>query len=52
MDEGLKAARVTTLPARPESVVPEESPCAMPEQVLWPERRKEARARKGVHTAR
>jgi membrane glycosyltransferase len=52
MDEGLKAAGVTTLPARPESVVPEESPCAMPEQVLWPERRKEVRARKGVHAAR
>jgi membrane glycosyltransferase len=52
MDEGLKAAAVTSLPAQPKSVVPEESPCLMPEQVLWPERRMEARARKRVHAAR
>jgi membrane glycosyltransferase len=52
MDEGLKTAAVTTLPARPDPVVPEESPCVMPDQVLWPERRREARARKRVHAAR
>ena len=52
MDEGLKTAAVTTVPARPDPVVPEESPCVMPEQVLWPERRREARARKRVHAAR
>jgi membrane glycosyltransferase len=51
MDQGLTAA-VTSLPARPQSVVPEESPRAMPEQVLWVERRRDARARTHVKLAR
>jgi membrane glycosyltransferase len=52
MDQGLRAPGVTSLPTRPESVVPEASPRAMPEQVLWLERRREPPMRKRVHAAR
>jgi len=51
MDQGLTAA-VTSSPVPPESVVPEESPHAMPEQVLWIERRADTGGRKRVHLAR
>jgi membrane glycosyltransferase len=52
MDQGLTAAAVTSLPARAQSVVPKESPRAMPEQVLWVERRKDAQAHTRVKLAR
>jgi membrane glycosyltransferase len=52
MDQGLTSAAAKGLPARPKSVVPEESPRAMPEQVLWVERRNDAQARKRVYAAR
>src|SRR5262245_28509240 len=52
MDQGLTTGTLRSSPARPESVVPEESPRVMPEQMLWVERRKDPRGLKRVQLAR